>query len=194
MQAARAHPGTPANKVIDTPALQVAWQAFNTVAHLRPIHSEADYDRMVALMNALLDVAGDDEHHPLSGLLELAAELVSRYEQEHHAIEAANPKDALRFLMEARGLSKKTSLPLFPRAICQRFWRANERSAPRWRENWVRSLVSVRLCSCRNERSFRVDLVFWRSVTKRTGWLSWRMRWKRIGLTDPYCPPFIFTV
>ena len=58
----------------------------DTVAHLRSIHSEADYDRMVALMNALLDVTGEDEDHPLSGLLELAAELVFRYEQEHHAL------------------------------------------------------------------------------------------------------------
>ena len=58
----------------------------DSVAHLRPIRNEADYDRMVALMNALLDVAGDDEDHPLSGLLELAAGLVSRYEQEHYAI------------------------------------------------------------------------------------------------------------
>ena len=58
----------------------------DTVAHLRSIHSEADYGSMVALMNALLDVAGDDEDHPLSGLLELAAELVCRYEQQHHAI------------------------------------------------------------------------------------------------------------
>ena len=58
----------------------------DTLAHLRPIHCEADSDRMVALMNALLDMAGDDEDHPLSGLLELAAELVSRYEREHHAI------------------------------------------------------------------------------------------------------------
>lgn len=53
---------------------------------LRPIHTEADYDRTVKMMNALLDVAGDDEDHPLSGLLELAADLVSRYEQEHYPI------------------------------------------------------------------------------------------------------------
>ena len=92
---------------IDISALQVAWQAFDSDAYLRPIRSEADYDRMVALMNALLDVAGDDEDHPLSGLLELAAELVSRYEQEHHAMEAADPKDALRFLMESRGLKQE---------------------------------------------------------------------------------------
>ena len=58
----------------------------DTVVDLRSIHSEADYDCMVALMNVLLDVTGNDEDHPLSGLLELAAELVSRYEQEHHAI------------------------------------------------------------------------------------------------------------
>ena len=58
------------------------------VGHLRPIHSEADYDRTVTLMNALPDLAGDDGSHPLSGLLELAAELVSRYKQEHRPIES----------------------------------------------------------------------------------------------------------
>jgi HTH-type transcriptional regulator / antitoxin HigA len=86
------------------------------VTHLRPIHSEAGYDRTVTLINALLDVAGDDEDHPLSGLLELAAELVSRYEQEHHAIEAANPKDALRFLMEARGLKQEDLSAIVPQS------------------------------------------------------------------------------
>jgi HTH-type transcriptional regulator/antitoxin HigA len=91
---------------IDIGALQASWQAFNTVAHLRPIHNEAAYDRMVGLMNALLDEVGDDEEHPLASLLELAGDLVSRYEQEHHAIEPASPKDTLRFLMESRGLKQ----------------------------------------------------------------------------------------
>jgi HTH-type transcriptional regulator / antitoxin HigA len=86
--------------------LQASWQAFDNMAHLRPIHTEADYDRTVKMMNALLDVAGDDEDHPLSGLLDLTSELVSRYEQQHHPIEAAEPKDALRFLMEARSLKQ----------------------------------------------------------------------------------------
>lgn len=112
MQAARAQ----AKKPFDISALQASWQAFDTLAHLRPIHSEADYDRMVAMMNALLDVAGDDEDHPLSSLLELAADLVSRYEQEHHAIEAADPKDALRFLMEARGLKQEDLSAVVPQS------------------------------------------------------------------------------
>jgi HTH-type transcriptional regulator / antitoxin HigA len=101
---------------IDISALQAAWQAFDTLAHLRPVQSEADYDRTVTLMNALPDVAGDDEDHPLSGLLALAAELVSRYEQQHHAIEAANPKDALRFLMEARGLKQEDLSAIVPQS------------------------------------------------------------------------------
>jgi HTH-type transcriptional regulator / antitoxin HigA len=110
MQATRAQ----TRKPIDMSALQASWQAFDTHAHLRPIRSEADYDYMVAMMNALLEVAGDDEDHPLSGLLELAADLVSRYEQEHHAIEAADPKDALRFLMDARGLKQEDLSAIVP--------------------------------------------------------------------------------
>ena len=91
---------------IDIPALPASWQTFDSVAHLRSIHNEMQYDHMVKLMNSLLDVTGDDEDHPLSSLLELAGDLVSHYEQEHHAIEPANPKDALRFLMESRGLKQ----------------------------------------------------------------------------------------
>lgn len=53
---------------------------------LRPIHTEADYDRTVKMMNALLDVTGDDEDHPLSSLLELTSDLVSCYEQKHNFI------------------------------------------------------------------------------------------------------------
>ena len=55
------------------------------MATLHPIHSEADYDRMVLIMNALLDVAGDDEDRPLFSSLELAADLAYRNEQKHHA-------------------------------------------------------------------------------------------------------------
>ncbi len=54
----------------------------------------------------LLDVVGDDEEHALSGLLELIGDLVSNYENEHYAIEAAAPNDSLRFLIEARGLKQ----------------------------------------------------------------------------------------
>ena len=60
--------------------------------NLRPIRTEADYDRTFKMMNELLDVAGDDEDHPLSSLLDLTSDLVSRYEHEHHPINVARPK------------------------------------------------------------------------------------------------------
>ena len=99
---------------LDIRALQASWQEFNAMAHLHPIRNEMEYDRIVALMNSLLDVAGDDEDHPLSSLLELAGDLVSRFEQEHHAIEPASPRDTLRFLMEARGLKQEDLSAIVP--------------------------------------------------------------------------------
>ena len=97
-------------------AFQSAWQTFDNMAHLQPIHTEADYNRTVKMMNTLLNEAGDDEDHPLSSLLELTSDLVLHYEQEHHRIEAAEPKDALRFLMESRGLKQKDLSSVVPQS------------------------------------------------------------------------------
>lgn len=91
----------------DIRAIQNSWVKFDAMAHIRPIHDEAGYDRMVALMNDLLDVVGDDEEHKLAGLLELVGDLVANYEREHLTIEASEPKDALRFLIEAKGLKQE---------------------------------------------------------------------------------------
>lgn len=91
----------------DIRAIQTSWQALNDMVHLHPIANEKEYKRMVALMNSFLDVVGDDEEHPLSDLLDLIGDLISRYEQKHYFIEQAEPKDALRFLMEARGLKQE---------------------------------------------------------------------------------------
>ena len=101
---------------LDIQAIQASWQTFDAMAHLRPIHTEVEYDRTVGLMNSLLDAVGDDEDHPLSGLLDLVGDLVSSYEQEHHAIEAAEPKDALRFLMDARGLKQEDLSAIIPQS------------------------------------------------------------------------------
>ena len=83
---------------------------------LQPIHSEADYDRTVKMMNALLAVAGNDEDNPLSSLLEPASDLVARYEQEHHPIEVADSKDVLRFLIESRGLRHEDLSSVVPQS------------------------------------------------------------------------------
>ncbi len=98
----------------DMRQIEASWQALDAMVHLHPIRSEEDYDRMVALMNSLLDAAGDDEDHPLSGLLDLVSDLVSKYEQEHYAIEASDPREALKFLMDARGLKQEDLSAILP--------------------------------------------------------------------------------
>lgn len=72
---------------VDGVDLVAAWQRFDQITQLRPINSEADYDHVVGLMNRVLDVMGDDEHHPLSGLLVLLAEMVSGYDKIHYSVE-----------------------------------------------------------------------------------------------------------
>ncbi len=100
----------------DIKALQKTWQAFDRVAHLRPIRCAEEYERTVALMNNLLDIIGDDERHALSGLLDLVGELVEDYDAEHFAIEASDPKEVLRHLIETRGLKQGDLAEVVPQS------------------------------------------------------------------------------
>ena len=121
---------------LDLRAAQSYWRAFDGVAHVRSIRSAKDYEDMVVLMNTLLNVVGDDEAHALSGLLDVVGDLVSKYEQQNHAIEAAAPRDMLRFLMEARGLKQDDLADRLLKATCLPSWLANEKSVPAWRPGW----------------------------------------------------------
>ncbi len=96
----------PHHMPFDIHAIQNSWTQFDSLLHLRPIHDEASYAQMTALLDMLLDVTGDDEDHALTGLLELVGDLVARYEHAHYPIEAVAPHEALRFLMDARELKQ----------------------------------------------------------------------------------------
>lgn len=101
---------------IDIKGLQKAWTAFDRIAHLRPIRNDKEYERTVALMNALLDVAGDDENHPMSGLLDLVSDLVEDYDTAHFMPPAAEPKDVLQHLIEMRGLRQSDLAEVIPQS------------------------------------------------------------------------------
>jgi hypothetical protein len=51
--------------VFDSKRAAERWSEFSRELPVRPIRSDADYEQMVALMNQLLDVVGEDETHPL---------------------------------------------------------------------------------------------------------------------------------
>lgn len=46
-------------------------------------HTEQEYERLVSLLNSLIDEVGEDEAHPLASLMELVGVLVEKYEDEH---------------------------------------------------------------------------------------------------------------
>jgi HTH-type transcriptional regulator/antitoxin HigA len=101
---------------LDVKALTRTWAAFDRVARLRPIRNDAEYDRTVAMMNSLLDVVGDQEDHALAGLLDLVSELVADYDASHHAIEASEPREVLRYLIEQRGLKQSDLADIVPQS------------------------------------------------------------------------------
>ena len=71
---------------------------------LRPIRSEAELDRAIAMIDALSDrkELSPDEHDYLLVL----ANLIERYEDEHHAIPAVAGVSMLRYLIESKGVTQ----------------------------------------------------------------------------------------
>lgn len=46
-------------------------------------HTEAEYNRIVSLLDHLIDEVGEDENHALASLMEVLSVLIERYEAEH---------------------------------------------------------------------------------------------------------------
>jgi len=46
-------------------------------------HTEAEYRKLTALLDRLIDEVGEDEAHPLASLMELVGVLIEGYEDEH---------------------------------------------------------------------------------------------------------------
>jgi HTH-type transcriptional regulator/antitoxin HigA len=89
-------------------SLVPAWNAFQSALPVRlaSIHSKAEYERVVAFMNQLLDVVGDDESHELANLLEIVGQLVEDYENVQQVLPDATPAQMLRFLMAQHDLKQ----------------------------------------------------------------------------------------
>ncbi len=45
--------------------------------------TEDEYQRLVALLDSLIDRVGEDETHPLASLMDVVGALIERYEDQH---------------------------------------------------------------------------------------------------------------
>jgi HTH-type transcriptional regulator/antitoxin HigA len=70
------------------------------------IRNEREYDRAVKRLNELIDEIGDNEQHPLYGLLDTLGTVVHAYEESHHPLPKASGVQMLRHLMEEHGLKQ----------------------------------------------------------------------------------------
>lgn len=98
------------NAAIDTLHLLPAWEQFRAATDIAPIHGEAHYARMTAMLEQLLDTAQGDEHHPAMELADIVGDLIEDYETRHHPLPEATGVQALKFLMEQHGL-RQSELP-----------------------------------------------------------------------------------
>ncbi|MBU1487228.1 hypothetical protein KKH56_04160 [bacterium] len=46
-------------------------------------HAESEYQRLVTVLDALIDVVGENENHPLASMMEVIGVLIEKYEDEH---------------------------------------------------------------------------------------------------------------
>jgi len=86
-----------------------SWSNLQKHIPLHPISTEKQYDRAVESLNELLDIIGNDEDHPMCGILHALGGFVKEYEDAHHQIPKVTGVACLRFLMEQHGL-KQTDL------------------------------------------------------------------------------------
>lgn len=72
---------------------------------LRKPANEADYQALVEILNQLLDMVGDDEQHPVAGLITRIGDNLEAYEAVHYPVPPATPAQMLRYLMGEHGLN-----------------------------------------------------------------------------------------
>ena len=94
------------NAHIDVKHLLPAWEHFRNQTDIAPIRDEAHYERMVEMLQALLDEAAGDESHPAMGLVDIVGDLIEDFEAAHPALPPATGVRALQFLMEQHGLKQ----------------------------------------------------------------------------------------
>lgn len=94
------------NAQIQVKYLLPAWETFRNATDIAPIRDEAHYQRMVAILEALLDEATGDENHTAMGLVDIVGDLIEDFETEHHPLPGVTGVQALNFLMAQHGIKQ----------------------------------------------------------------------------------------
>lgn len=86
------------------------YRRLRTLVPLGPMRTRREYERAVALLDAILDEIGEDQKHPLAELAEAIGVFVEKYEDERVPVPKAKPRAVLKTLMHEHDL-RQTDLP-----------------------------------------------------------------------------------
>ena len=67
--------------MVNVQRVEQAWTSINDVLFVP--HTEAEYEALVAFLDELIDIVGEDESHPLASLMEVIGVLIEKYEYEN---------------------------------------------------------------------------------------------------------------
>ena len=73
-------------------------------------HNQKEYNRLVHILDGVIDEVGENELHPLATLMETLGSLIESYEVQNIPEIEGSPGDALKTLMEEHDL-KQSDLP-----------------------------------------------------------------------------------
>lgn len=74
------------------------------IVQIKPIKSDRDYRRTLKEIDRLMDARPNT---PEGDRLDVLTTLVEAWEEKHHAIDAPDPVEAIRFAMEQRGVTRR---------------------------------------------------------------------------------------
>ena len=69
-------------------------------------HNKKDYNKLVNLLDSLIDEVGNNENHPLTSLMETIGSLIETYEAQYINEIEGNPIDTLNALMAEHNLKQ----------------------------------------------------------------------------------------
>ncbi len=74
------------------------------MVNVNPIRNENDYEAALSMIDGLMDAEADT---PEGDRFDVMVTLVDAYERKHYPIEAPDPVELIKFVMEQRGLKRK---------------------------------------------------------------------------------------
>ena len=81
--------------------------------NIKPIKTEADYRAVLKEIESLMTAEADT---PDGDRLDVLVTLVETYERKHYALDLPDPVEAIKFVMDQRGLTVKDLEPMIGRS------------------------------------------------------------------------------